>query len=70
MSETKKKRTEATNKAFGLVKEGSVWKLVEIAYNLEQAEMTDVKITEMEDLAYAFERVQVELEKDVISKQK
>ena len=77
---TSKKRVEPTNTAFGLARGPSVanadghlvpgpWQLVKIKFDLESGQIGDVSVTEMEDLRYGFEKIQVELELEVITKE-
>lgn len=77
---SKKKRVEPKNTAFGLVQEqnsfaenGDIligkWNLVKIKFDLASGEVGDVSTTEMEDLGYAMERIQVELETEIAMKE-
>ena len=51
-------------------KDGTVtlgpWQLVEIPFDLEKGSIGDVKLVEMEDLGYGIERLNVELEQELL----
>lgn len=73
----KKKKSMST--AFGLSRVDTVgehgetvaglWQLVKIEYDLDKGTVGDVSTVPMEDLAYGMERVQVELENELVKKE-